>query len=509
MFPPTGQELRLKTKQRALSVLLVDVSHAMEKVADEEMGHTMLHPPVPLLGLAAYLRQELGPERVQVEVLDLAVLPDGYAGITRATRRLRPDLVGIRSLSHTHRQLHRAATAAREAAPRALIVAGGAYANASPERAMEDPTLDAVCLAEGEYVLRDLARCLLQGADLARVKGITWRDQAGQLRQNPPMPQVQDLDELPWPDYSALDLSLYFGRHPATSVLRPYGVLMASRGCPFRCAFCHNLFGRTMRYRSPGDIAGEMARLHQRHEVRDFLICDNIFNADLGKAKEILRAVAELPLGPRLYFPQGLRGDRWDDEFLDLLAEAGTVELVYAVESASPRILQLMNKELDLERVVAGIHATAARGILVNAFFMIGYPGETEEELKATVQLIQELMEVIHFPFVHIVRAWDQGELLEQARAEGFDDDFLSRHAMQPHGFQDTVGQQLSFLPRALLREARLQVALMFRDHQRMARMVPAQRAAFTDEELVQKYATYFGASRASARALIAPYLKG
>lgn len=487
-----------------LVTLLVDVSHDISGDASDS-GYTMVHPPVPLLSLASYLRACFSPEELSVQVLDLAALPGGFRGLRRALEQLQPDLVGVRSLSHTHAQFHRAAALVKELDAGVVVAGGGMYPNTSPDRAMADPNVDAICLAEGELVLRDMTRALLGGrgvSGLSRVKGI-WYRAGGRVQKNPAMPAVEDLD-LPPADYGEIDLSVYAGRHAATCVLRPYGVIMTSRGCPYRCIFCHNLFGNRMRYRSADDVAAELLQLNQRHGIRDFLICDNIFNVDLKRAKEVLRRIAALGIEPRLYFPQGLRGDSWDPEFLDLLAAAGTVELVYAIESASARILGLMRKELDLPRVIEAIHQTAQRGIMVNAFYMFGFPGETVGEMDQTADLVGELMDTVHFPFVQIVRAWDRGPLHDLARQEGFDSEFLTEHSMLPLGFQEAIRSEHNFAPAAELKKVRLRIAMMFASSARLQKLLPLQRELFTEEELVLKYATYFGATRQSARTFLA-----
>jgi len=463
----------------------------------------MLHPPVPLLGLAALLRQRYA-NLVEVSVLDVAVA--GYSGMQEELVRRQPHLVGLRSLSHTHHQFHHAASLVKDYDPTCFVVGGGLYANTSPRRVLADKNLAALCTNEGETVLPALVGKWLENAlpeGLSSVAGLHYRDGGGTVRTNPPAPWLEDLDTLPFPDYGELDLSPYSSRHAATCVLRPYGVILTSRGCPYRCIYCHNIFGTKVRYRSAANVASELQSLHQRHGLSDFLFCDDMFNFNLLQAKATLRAVAELPFRSRLYFPNGLRGDRWDEEFLDLLAAAGTVEVVFAIEAASPRIQKLMRKHLDLPSVRRAIERTGARGIMVNAFYMVGFPGETQEEIEETLTVLRSLREQVHFPFLQIVRAWDGSELGALARAQGFNPEFLADHAMMPYGFQEAFLSQHNFLPAEQLRRIRSRVTLDFLDPERLRRLLPFQRRLFTEDELLLKYGTYLGTDRTLTAALL------
>jgi radical SAM superfamily enzyme YgiQ (UPF0313 family) len=112
---------------------------------------------------------------------------------------------------------------------------------------------------------------------------------------------------------------------------------------------------------------------------------DDAFNLDLPRAKAIARLILRRGLKVHLSFPNGFRAEKVDAELLDLLKLAGCFRINYAVESASPRIQKMIGKGADLEKIRKAMEMSAARGIFTGSNFILGFPGETNEEMKKTV----------------------------------------------------------------------------------------------------------------------------
>ena len=133
--------------------------------------------------------------------------------------------------------------------------------------------------------------------------------------------------------------------------------------------------------------------------------------------------------------------------------------------------------------------------MVVNAFFMIGFPTETLEEVDRTVDMAIRLIDHIHFPYVGIVRAYHGSALYQIALDHGYSEKWLLKHALMPYGTQESIRYEYNFLPNDQLQKARTRLALAFRNEARTERLLAIQRRLFTEEELVVKYATCFGST--------------
>jgi len=476
-----------------MNILLIDVSTDFTDLSPGK-GHTMHHPPMGLMYLTSFLKKHLG-DRVSVQILDGAITfnPD-YSNVVQHIRASNPDVVGLRSLTHTSHQLHMLAKLVKDYKYSIPVVVGGPYASDSSDRILEDKNIDVVCIGEGEKIFLGLISEYLRSSNIrcGGVSGIRYKCN-GEMVSTGRKPLISDLDSIPYPDYSMTDINQYSRMHSHTSIFRKYAVLLCSRGCPYSCTYCHQIFGKSIRYRSPQNIVNEMRALREMFDIRDFIITDDAFNVGLKQAKAILRAIIDARLNPRLYFSNGLRGDVCDEEFVALLKEAGTVEVVVAIETASSRLQKIIRKNLRLEKVIDTMGALYRAGIVTNAFFMIGFPSETIGELKETVGFIRDHMDIIHFPYINIVRAYEGSELYKYAQEQHYDKDFLQRHALQGVGTQEASNTEYNFLPRHILQKAKREILIYFMGKGRMHKMLKMQEALFTGEELISKYSTYLG----------------
>jgi radical SAM superfamily enzyme YgiQ (UPF0313 family) len=147
------------------------------------------------------------------------------------------------------------------------------------------------------------------------------------------------------------------------------------------------------------DVINEIAHLYERHGVDEFQIVDDIFNLHKPRLKEIMSEAAKRWAG-RIHFcfPNGVRADLLDESVLDALKEGGTYGISVAVETVTPRLQVLVEKRLDLDRVKAMIDAADRRGFLVTGFFMLGFPTETEDEIRDTVEFaVRSRLTLAHF----------------------------------------------------------------------------------------------------------------
>ena len=341
-------------------------------------------PPLGLISLSAFLKQAGYRD---VEVVHLEIAGGGPDYLEKRLREFKPDIVGISAMTAQARSLREIAGLVKRVSPGALVLAGGPYATHYPENCAGDPAVDAAVLHEGELTLLELVRLREKGLPFDGVKGLCFR-RGGELVRTPPREFIEDLDSLPLPDWRALDLADYQNYLPCSILAykQRYMSVMNSRGCPYRCTFCHNVMGKAFRAQSPARVVKELSVLRSEYGITHIEVIDDIANCDPGRFKAVLRAVAAADLGMKIYLAGGLRGDLLDEETIDLMPAAGVVDLTVAVESGSPRMQELIKKNVDLEKIKRMIAYAAGKGIYVQGLFMIGFPGETMSDMRQTLR---------------------------------------------------------------------------------------------------------------------------
>ncbi|OGR45282.1 MAG: hypothetical protein A2X35_03285 [Elusimicrobia bacterium GWA2_61_42] len=350
-------------------------------------------PPLGLLSVAAYLRSRLGAE---VRVLDSRLEADILKLVAAEVRARRPDVVGVSALTVEAYLAGKISAAVKAADPTVPVVLGGPYASSDPEGALGDPNTDAAVIGEGEETFAELVRVITEEGPrwsepetLSGVAGLAVRAGAGVERTAPRLP-IRDLDALPFPAWDLLDYKKFWKTNGMASVgIRPYLPIFTSRGCPYHCVYCHQIFGKTFRGRSPESVAEEVKLIH-RLGTKDIEVLDDVINYDPVRFDRILELLLERNLQSKLNFPNGIRADIVRPESLDLLKRVGVGDVALAVETVSPRLQKYINKNLSLEKVSQTINMLADRRIFCRGFFMLGFPTETEEEMRATIRFACE-----------------------------------------------------------------------------------------------------------------------
>jgi tRNA A37 methylthiotransferase MiaB len=385
-----------------MRLLLVDANDSGRWVGGR-VGPRVHVLPVALLGLAAHARRSVPGTEVRVVESSLDTPTDA-------------DLVGVRSVNFFVEETRRIVRGVRAWRHVPLIVGGPIAAALRTQLFQLIPELELGLVGEGELAL---ARWL-RGEPAREIPGMLVRGEASG-DQGLIAPPPESLDELARPDYSLIDLGKYARQLSYAYNQRRQGVLVTSRGCPYRCTYCFQLPGTPVRLRSAQNVFEEIAALAEQHEVRDFYVVDDVFNLSRKRALALFDLVAQARLGVRLYFVNGLRVDLCDHEFIDRMLQAGTVWVTFGIETAHPRVAQLIRKQVDLAHARDVISYAQRAEIAVNIDTMFGFPTETPDEARATLDWLAELPRPSLLPYHFGLRGYAGCEIVEQAARAGWD----------------------------------------------------------------------------------------
>ncbi|MGI0072103.1 MAG: B12-binding domain-containing radical SAM protein [Thermoplasmata archaeon] len=357
-------------------VLLVDPYIAREDPMERKFVE--LYPSLGLLTLGAYLRDH----GVAVEIVDLTFARDARP-VTSRLRAFRPDIIGVHTKTLTRDRAIDVAERAR--AEGAMAVAGGPDSASRPEEYLA-AGFDVVVPGEGEAALVELAERVHAGGRANGIPGVTVR-QDGHLVRGPPRPFLKDLDALPLPAWELVDMEEYLGRWQASTGERRAAVL-TSRGCPFDCSWCSKpTFGRTFRQQSPERVVAELRALKERYRVDYVRFCDDVFGVSRAWIDRLLTLLAAEDL--RLRWECLARVDLLKPDLLSRMRSVGLERVYVGVESGSQKMLDLMNRGTRLAQVERTAAALRDEGIRQFWFLMLGFPGETLEDIEATLQLFR------------------------------------------------------------------------------------------------------------------------
>jgi radical SAM superfamily enzyme YgiQ (UPF0313 family) len=340
--------------------------------------------PLSLLYLAASLQEE----GFTVRVLDMRLEDYHHFEIGN------PVFIGISCI--TGLQIKHALEFARYARMRnssSPIVWGGVHPSLLPQQTASNDYVDVVVRGEGELIIKNLAKALALNEPLDTVAGITYR--LNGLIKNNPDGNIPDLDAEPIAlPYDLLQMD----RYPAVKSGRFH--IQTSRGCPHRCGFCYNVYFNMNKWRAKSanrvldEIEYVLAKFPQ---VKIIDPVDDNFFVDKKRVEEICEGIISRKLG--IQWRANCRFDylsTYDKDFLELIEKAGCVELNFGGESGSERLQKFICKDVTANEMLQSVANLRrwAPSIEPYVTWMIGLPGETDDDLNQTFDLMDKMCEV-------------------------------------------------------------------------------------------------------------------
>lgn len=366
--------------------------------------------PLGLLYIAAILEKN----GFAVEVYDASVniaiptyctkegqiyVGDSWERVEEEIRQKKPDIVGISNMFTVQADsAMRVAEIVKMIDKNILVVVGGSHPSArAHDFFSRTNAVDIVCIGEGEYTMLEIVRSNKDRGVWARIAGTAVRGDGG-VKINETRPHIFDLDALPFPAYHLVDLENYFLLNTKGLTDRPVWSypgaeralsMITSRGCPFNCVFCsiHLHMGRPWRFNSVPYVIKHLVFLAGKYKVRHIHFEDDNLTLDQQRFRDLLGEFLKSGLLLTWDTPNGVRIDTLTRDILLDCRRSGCTYLIFGIESGNKRVLNdIIGKRLDLDMVLKIASQCKDIGLDTMAFFVIGFPGESSEEMMDTVR---------------------------------------------------------------------------------------------------------------------------
>ena len=307
--------------------------------------------------------------------------------------------------------------------------------------------------------------------------------------KTPTRNQISNLDTLPFYDRSLVNYEKYRDYIGHAGVKHSMAV-QATRGCPYRCFYCDVYKTTLHHFRRSVDNIFEEVKLLADIGVKRIEFIDDIFNVKAKDFKQFFKLVLKHKLKLSFFFPSALKGDLLDKEGIDLMVEAGGLGVNISLESGSDRLQKVMRKNLNLEKFYENAEYITKKypHVVLGLNAMHGFPTETEEEAMMTLNFIKSL-KWIHFPYLLTVRAFPNTEIEKFAREQGVPDEIIKKS--QDLSYED-VSPSMNFSQDFTKAVKTIFLKDYVLNKERLLSVLPHQMKNFCEDELNQKYSSYF-----------------
>ncbi len=379
-----------------------------------------LEIPLSLCYLSSYLEQE----GIPTEILDLTLHKRTKEPLVRALTSIAPPIVGITAYTPNMNLASDIARITKAVSPQSITVTGGFHPSALPEETLQEyGHFDYLVFGEGEITLAELVKALLNNTGVSAIRGLAYKD-GHEVHKNPPRDHIEHLDSLPFPNRDRIKWQQYIP-DPGNYYQLPSTGILFSRGCPFRCAFCSkSVFRHSVRYRSVQNFLEEVIECGARYGIRDFRLYDEGPTTNKNKMKELCTGILSRAL--KITWNCFSRVDTIDYETLSLMKQAGCYHITYGVESGNEDTLGRINKKISLEQAERVCHWTKELGIECKVNFILGFPWESEEHIKRTIDFAIKLSP--DWVTFNLFKPLPGSALYEALKKEG---------ALKPSGWED------------------------------------------------------------------------
>jgi anaerobic magnesium-protoporphyrin IX monomethyl ester cyclase len=392
----------------------------LSKKAAEKLG---IFPSLALAQLAAWVRQEGFP----VQIIDLHAENLQPADAADRVRDYAPDIIALTSKTLGWPAVIEIAQMARVAAPRAKIIVGGPQITIYPKESLTWDIFDLGVMGDGEETFLEICERVESGSELSGIPGTVFRFSNGEIEQYAARPVPKDIDRYPMPAWDLLDVD----RYHCLTLLKPFATMVTTRGCPWHCGYCSQVYSDKLRFRSPELVVEEMEFLEKTYGVKEIVFFDETFTIGKKRMKKLAEEI--LRRGLKVKFNIRARVDTVDREVLTWLKKAGLRSIHMGVEAGTDRVLKIMNKQITREQTTEAFRIARELGIETRGYFMIGYYDATPADVEETIKFASSIG--LDWASFSVATALPATDLYRISQERGYvDGDFWRRYTINGGG---------------------------------------------------------------------------
>lgn len=392
----------------------------LSKKAAEKLG---IFPSLALAGLAAWVRQHGYP----VGLIDLHVENLMPADAADRVRDFNPDIVALTSKTLGWPAVIEIAQMVRQAAPRARVVVGGPHMSIYPKESMSWDCFDLAVVGDGEETFLELCDRYESGSDWDDVPGTVVRRADGEVVQNPARPLPKDINRYPMPAWDLLPVTDYH----CLTLLKPFATMVTTRGCPWHCGYCSQVYSEKLRFREVELVVDEMEFLERSYGVREIVFFDETFT--IGKRRMLKFSEEVQRRGLKVKFNIRARVDTVDRDVVRALKKAGLRSIHMGVEAGTDRVLKIMNKQITREQTEQAFRICREEGVDTRGYFMVGYYDATPDDVEDMISFASGLG--LDWASFSVATALPATDLYRIAQERGYvEGDFWKRYTIDGGG---------------------------------------------------------------------------
>ncbi len=334
-------------------------------------------PSPACLQLAAFLENDF-----DIEFMDCTIAENPWGNLQDKIHREKPRVVGLTTAcTYFVHDTMNAASLIKEQSPETIVIAGGAHPSILAEETLRDcPSIDYICIGEGEITLHEFLTAVEKTGDLSKVLGLGYLDDNGNFVYTGERPLIEDLDSLPMPAYHLYDMEHPFVGLPSEG---KRGLLVNfARGCKFDCSFCSEqvFWRRRWRSRSPQKIGDEFELLKEKYNRNIFYVGDDIFNLTRERGIGFIEEMTRRKTGQHFWLQSRADLINRDEDLMPGFRDAGVYQFMIGIEHSRQHFLDAFNKKTSIEDNRRAMQILKENGLMVMATIIIGLWDETEKD---------------------------------------------------------------------------------------------------------------------------------